>query len=150
MIKPINQNVLEMETDLSVRFSEVDSLGIVWHGNYVIYFEDGRERFGERFGLSYADTRKHGYIVPITHIEINYKNYIKHGDKLILYTKYHISKKAEINFSYILKNAKTGKIMATGRTTQVFIKADNYKLVFSKPQFFIEIEERFKQKNELK
>ena len=35
-------------TDIKVRFSEIDSLGILWHGNYVQYFEDGREAFGEK------------------------------------------------------------------------------------------------------
>ena len=47
------------KTSLRVRFSEVDSMQIVWHGEYVRYFEDGREAFGREFaGLGYmaADT----------------------------------------------------------------------------------------------
>ena len=31
--------------EIIVRFSEVDSMRIVWHGNYLKYFEDGRESF---------------------------------------------------------------------------------------------------------
>lgn len=42
------------KTSLRVRFSEVDSMQIVWHGEYVRYFEDGREAFGREFaGLGY-------------------------------------------------------------------------------------------------
>ena len=37
------------KTSLRVRFSEVDSMQIVWHGEYVRYFEDGREAFGREF-----------------------------------------------------------------------------------------------------
>ena len=37
---------------IEVRFSEVDSMSVVWHGNYVKYLEDGREAFGKEFGLT--------------------------------------------------------------------------------------------------
>ena len=44
------------KTSLRVRFSEVDSMQIVWHGEYVRYFEDGREACGrECAGLGYMD-----------------------------------------------------------------------------------------------
>ena len=36
-----------------VRFDEVDALGIVWHGNYVKYLEDGREAWGRKYGIPY-------------------------------------------------------------------------------------------------
>ena len=32
-----------------IRFSEVDSMSIVWHGSYVQYFEDAREAFGRKY-----------------------------------------------------------------------------------------------------
>jgi hypothetical protein len=34
------------KTAIPVRFNEADPLGIVWHGHYIRYFEDGREAFG--------------------------------------------------------------------------------------------------------
>ena len=53
---PEGQHALESESTFKVRFSEVDSMKIVWHGNYVHYFEDGREAFGKKYeGLSYLD-----------------------------------------------------------------------------------------------
>ena len=38
---------------LDIRFSEVDSMNVVWHGSYMLYFEDAREVFGEQYGLTY-------------------------------------------------------------------------------------------------
>ena len=32
-----------------VRFSEVDSMNVVWHGSYMLYFEDAREEFGRKY-----------------------------------------------------------------------------------------------------
>ena len=38
--------------DVRVRFNETDVLGVVWHGNYIKFFEDGREAFGREHGIS--------------------------------------------------------------------------------------------------
>ncbi len=40
-------NKLVSTTEVLVRFNEADPLGIVWHGHYIRYFEDGREDFGK-------------------------------------------------------------------------------------------------------
>ena len=40
---------------LDIRFSEVDSMNVVWHGSYPLYFEDAREKFGEDYGLDYQN-----------------------------------------------------------------------------------------------
>ena len=41
------------ELEIKIRFSETDAMGIVWHGNYIKYMEDGREDWGKNHGLSY-------------------------------------------------------------------------------------------------
>jgi len=47
--------MLKNTTQIIVKFSEVDSLRVVWHGHYVRYFEDGREAFGKQYNLGYLD-----------------------------------------------------------------------------------------------
>ena len=50
----------------NVRFSEVDSMCVVWHGSYVRYLEDGREAFGKKYaGIGYMDMYSNGYTAPI-------------------------------------------------------------------------------------
>ena len=61
------------QTEVSIRFSEVDALGIVWHGHYIKYMEDGREAFGIKYGISYLDVQKAGYIVPLVKVNCEYK-----------------------------------------------------------------------------
>ena len=48
---------LSVSKDIRVRFNETDPLGIVWHGYYITYFEDGREAFGRLHGISYLDVQ---------------------------------------------------------------------------------------------
>lgn len=44
---------LKASKKFAIRFSEVDSMNVVWHGSYPLYFEDAREAFGEKYGLEY-------------------------------------------------------------------------------------------------
>ena len=57
---------------VQVRFSEVDSLRIVWHGNYLKYMEDAREAFGHTFGLEYMYMYNQGFLAPMYDIKMKY------------------------------------------------------------------------------
>src|SRR5437867_3559490 len=90
----ISTSDLEMSFQLAdklefkVKFHEVDPLGIVWHGHYLRYFEDGREAFGHRYDLNYLDIYNHGYIAPIVTIHCDYKKSLLYGEKAIIETTY--------------------------------------------------------------
>ena len=64
---------LIVKTEILVRFNEADPLGIVWHGHYIRYFEDGREDFGNRYGIGYLDFYKNGFVIPIVNVECSFK-----------------------------------------------------------------------------
>jgi len=129
LINTINQRV---------RFSEVDSLGIVWHGHYVQYFEDGREAFGKEYSLSYLDFYSHGYVVPIVNLNCDYKKILRYGDDITIETTYIPCEPAKINFKYRLLNARTQELIVTGSTTQVFLDKDASTLQLTNPDFFQE------------
>ena len=59
---------LTAEKDFEVRFSEVDSMNIVWHGSYPLYFEDAREAFGAKYGLGYMTIFSNGYFAPLVEL----------------------------------------------------------------------------------
>ena len=80
--------MLSCKKDIEIRFSEVDSLRIVWHGNYVHYFEDAREHFGNMFGLGYLDVFNNGFVTPIVHLDIDYKKYLAYGEKAYIEIEY--------------------------------------------------------------
>lgn len=75
MKRKTNQHsaALTNRTTLRVRFSEIDSMQIVWHGEYVRYFEDGREAFGKQYGLDYMSIYREGYMVPIVDLTCQFK-----------------------------------------------------------------------------
>ena len=121
-----------------VKFSEVDSLGIVWHGHYIRYFEDGRESFGRKYKLGYLDFYKNGFVVPIVNIQVDYKRSLKYGDRLLVETIYIFNESAKVNFKYRLLNEDTGEVVVTGSTTQVFLNRNDMTLQLVNPDFYQE------------
>lgn len=125
-------------TNILIRFNEADPLGIVWHGHYVRYFEDGREAFGEKYGLRYLDIFEHGYTVPVVNIQCDYKRSLRYGDRVVVETRFVDDMAAKIKFEYTLTNPATGEVVAKGSSVQVFLDKETSSLQLIAPAFFLE------------
>lgn len=132
---PTITSVLKDTTQVKVRFNEADPLGIVWHGHYVRYFEDGRESFGKRYGLSYLDCYAHGLAIPVVSIHCDYKKALRYGDTVTVETTYLPRKAAKVNFEYRIVNSN-GELVASGSTVQVFVEVKTFQLQLTNPAFF--------------
>lgn len=119
-----------------VRFNEVDSLGITWHGHYVRYFEDGREAFGAEHGLGYLDYYRHGLATPIVSLHCDYKRPLRYGDTALIETRFVDHPAAKVHFEYRILNADTNELVASGTTVQVFLDVESRELLLNTPDFF--------------
>ena len=128
--------VLTESANILVKFNEADPLGIVWHGHYIRYFEDGREAFGEKYGFRYLDIYQQGYTVPVVKVACNYKRSLRYGDRVIVETTYVNTAAAKIRFEYKLYNAATGELVADGSSLQVFLDVATSSLQLTVPPFF--------------
>jgi len=129
---------IEHTSQVRVRFVETDPLGIVWHGNYIQYFEDGRESFGRKHGISYLDQKDHGYATPIVKSSTDHKFPLRYGDIATIKTIYIDSPAAKMVFHYEIYN-QDNQLVCTGETVQVFV--DNIgdgELSLTIPEFFME------------
>lgn len=125
---------ITFESEIRVRFNETDPLGIVWHGNYITYFEDGREAFGRAHGISYLDVKANGYATPIIKSSCEHKLPLRYGQIAKIETTFVDSPAAKIIFRYKIFNPE-GNVVCTGETIQVFIDDDG-ELSLTNPQFF--------------
>lgn len=138
--RPKNSRIvkeLKETIPFSVRFSEVDSMNIVWHGSYSLYFEDAREAFGKRYGLGYFDIFGNGYYAPLVELSFNYKRPIKYGMRPEITIVYRHTDSAKIVFDYEIRDTVSGDILATGHSVQVFMDMQ-YQLVWANPEFYEE------------
>ncbi|MEI6124544.1 MAG: acyl-CoA thioesterase [Bacteroidota bacterium] len=129
--------MLSEQTKINIRFHEVDSLRIVWHGHYLKYFEDGREAFGRKYGLGYMDVFAAELLTPLVKIACDYKRPLKYGDSVILETTFVDCEAAKIQFQFTLFHGETKEVFATGESTQVFLN-DKNELLLTMPPFFTE------------
>jgi len=126
---------LRCENEIKVRFSEVDSMRIVWHGNYVQYFEDGRDHFGKLFNLDTINMSELGFLTPVVDCKLEFKKPLRCGDVAVIKTKFIDHSAAKIIFEYRIENPEDGSLYVSGKTTQVFVDMD-FKLQLYAPEFF--------------
>ena len=129
------KKTLVHSTDIDVKFSEADPLGIVWHGHFIRYFEDGREAFGAAYGLRYLDLFRKDIVVPIIHIDCNYRRILRYGHTIRLETTYVDTPAAKLLFDYTITDLHTGERVANGNSVQVFMDRQSLELMLTLPSF---------------
>lgn len=130
--------MLVSTTEVKIRFNEVDPLGIVWHGHYIRFFEDGREAFGAQHGLAYMDIYRQGYVAPVVKIECDYKKSLEYGDVIMVETTYVDSPAAKIIFNYKILLQPANELIAEGRSVQVFLDNNRRQLQLVAPDFILD------------
>ncbi len=126
---------IHFTSEIRVRFVETDPLGIVWHGNYIQYFEDGREAFGRHHGISYLDQKDYNFSTPIVKSSSEHKLPLRYGDVATVKTTYVDSPAAKMMFKYEIFNP-AGEIVCRGETVQVFVELGG-ELSLTIPDFFM-------------
>jgi len=124
-------------TEVKVRFGEVDSMGIVWHGNYVKYIEEGRESFGKKYGISYLDIYANNVMAPVVNMNIDFKKQVQYGDQLIIETEFINQEAAKIIFHFKIFRKSDNELVVTAESTKVFIDLKREMLLYP-PQFVLD------------
>ena len=93
---------LQWDVSRRVRFSEVDALGIVWHGRYAGFFEEASAELGRRCGLSYRDFYEAGLYAPIVQLHIDYFQPLRLDEEFAIRGRLHWCEGARLNSEYEL------------------------------------------------
>ena len=125
------------ETKIRVRYAETDTMGILHHAVYPIYFEEGRTELMRSYGTTYDAMEKSGIILPVYSVNINYFSPAYYDDLLRLKTTMAEIKGVRLRFSYELFNEKNG-LLATGEVTLIFTNVKSFKPV-RPPGWFVEM-----------
>jgi len=145
---PFSHKEITHTSKIRIRFVETDPLGIVWHGNYIQYFEDGREDFGRHHGISYLDQKEFGYATPIVKSSTDHKLPLRYGDIATIKTIYIDSRAAKMIFRYEIYN-QNEELVCTGKTVQVFVEnIGKGELSLNIPQFFMDWKQKVGLLNE--
>lgn len=94
----------EHQINVRVRYSETDQMSVVYHGNYIPYFEMGRVEWLRNKGISYKSLEESGIALPIVSMTINYKKPARYDDLLTVITKFKSYTTVKVEFECEIRN----------------------------------------------
>lgn len=101
-----------------VRYEETDRMGIVYHSNYIVWFDMGRTEFLRALGYAYSDLEKEGVWLPIIEVGCTYKNPAKYDEEVTVETHIEELTRVKIRFGY--KVYRGEELLVEGFTVQAF------------------------------
>ncbi|MBQ4379224.1 MAG: acyl-CoA thioesterase [Treponema sp.] len=132
---------LSTEITFKVDFNDCDPMKVVWHGNYINYFEKARCALLDKIGYNYIDMEESGYMFPVTEVKVKYVRSLRFGDwcraKATL-TEYENM----IKISFELYNSETGELTTKGTVSQMCINIKTGETQFVCPKIWTDKVER--------
>ncbi|MCF6775308.1 acyl-CoA thioesterase [Thiotrichales bacterium 19X7-9] len=138
MINTSKRNaVLSETTELEIPFFDVDSMRIVWHGNYIKYFEIARCRLLDKLGYNYVDMENEGLIWPVIDIRVKYIKPI-YFKQVILIDAFIVEYENRLKIQYIIYDKQTGDKLTKAYSIQIAVNADTSEMYYQSPQHIID------------
>ncbi len=104
-----------------------DHAGVMWHGAYLNFLEEGRIDALNKVGMSYAKLSKKGFEIPVISLEIKYKLPFFHGEKIELISQFKLKKKLRLNCKTLFLKLN-GDIGAEANVDLVVVKRMNQSM----------------------
>ena len=107
--------------EFRVYYEDTDAGGVVYHANYLGYFERGRTEFLRERGLSVAVLAERGCIFPVVKLEIEYRSTAVLDDLVRVETEVLEVGKTSFTLGQQVLRAVDGKLLAGGKVTLVCV-----------------------------
>jgi acyl-CoA thioester hydrolase len=116
------------ETRVRVRYAETDQMGVVYHSNYLIWFEVGRVEFIRQLGLNYKQMEEEGCGIAVVDVHVRYKRPARYDDELVIETRLLAARGAVVRFGYRILRITDGVLLCEGETMHVCVGKDMKKM----------------------
>lgn len=121
-----------------VAFNEMDPMGVVWHGNYVNYFELARSALLAKIGLTYTDMQQRGHYWPVVKLRCKYIKSATLNQRLAITAELKDYTNS-LTMSFIISDAESGDILTKGETMQMAVDVRTGSTSIVNPDYFIEL-----------
>lgn len=129
------------QIQVRVRYSETDQMGVVYHGNYIPYFEIGRVEWLRNKGISYRKMEESGIGLPIVNMNINYKKSAVYDELLTVHTVFKSQTSVKIEFDCAIYN-EAKELLTTAQFLLVFVSLKTGKPT-APPDYILELLKSF-------
>ncbi|MGH9942951.1 MAG: acyl-CoA thioesterase [Pyrinomonadaceae bacterium] len=108
------------EATVRVRYAETDQMGVVYHANYLIWFEIGRTEFCRARGFAYREMEQNeGAYLVVAESYCRYKAPAYYDDELLIRTHITELRRRSVRFGYEIIRVADTQIIAEGETGHV-------------------------------
>ena len=122
------------EVKIQVPFFDLDPMQIVWHGNYLNYFEIARAALFDHYGVDlYSFYEKNQLIFPIIKTSTKHILPLRYRDEIICKAML-VDANIKLVVDFEIRKAEDGKVCTRGRTEQVTVKVPEMETIFSIPE----------------
>ena len=101
-----------------------DHAGVMWHGSYFNFLEEGRIDALNKVGITYSKLSKKGYEIPLISAQIKYKISFVHGEKILLKSQFNLVSKIRLNCKTLFLKVN-GDVGAEALIELVLVRKEN-------------------------
>ena len=113
---------LTSETKIRVRYAETDKMGVVYHSNFVIWFEVGRVELLRQIGFQYKEMESEDDChIPVVDLRVRYKTPAQYDDEIVVRTQIKNVRSSLLHFSYEIFRDADRTLLATGETMHIIV-----------------------------
>lgn len=124
----------KIRTQIDVRYQETDQMGVVYHANYLVWFEIGRTKYIESLGLSYAEMEKENIVAPVLDAQLSFKKPVRYGDKAFVETWLEEYDGIRTVYGYQVLH-EDGEVAVSGTTKHAVVKKDSFRPISLRRSF---------------
>lgn len=121
-------------TSYRVIYGDTDTMGVVYHANYLRWFEVGRTELFRHLGLPYREIESRGLMLPVSEVKCKYITPAHYDDLIIINATLNTAFRAGMQFDYTITSEDGSVTHTTGYTRHAFI---NEKGKVVRPPAFI-------------
>jgi acyl-CoA thioester hydrolase len=119
-----NDNLQWSETRVRVRYAETDQAGVVYHANYLVWFEVGRVELCRAYGFNYRDMEKEAdAFLPVTECRVTYRQPARYDDELRILARVVELRSRAVSFAYEVRRVADDALLAVGETHHIVINS---------------------------
>jgi acyl-CoA thioester hydrolase len=110
---------LKTVSTVRVRYAETDNMGVVYHSNFLIYFEIGRTDYFRDLGFTYRAMEADNVFMPVTECYCQFKLPAYYDDELDIQTSLEMLSRIRLKFTYMVIRKADSRLIAEGYTVHV-------------------------------
>lgn len=158
-------------TSFRVRYQETDQMGVVYHANYLTWFESGRTEMFRGLGFAYRTLESLGLLLPVTSADLQFKSPARYDDLIAVYARLTVFSALRVVYEYEIRRigeadgeawngapgiskacpadsrALPGELLVTGSTNHVWLNKEwkPVRIDRAQPELFRAIREALKE-----